>query len=279
MGTLDELVPRDMICKRAAPREEPDVSAPVPNDNPPLPLAEWVPKMAQDLDGAPAVTIIQRAVERFGKAIAISFSGAEDVVLIEYAKQAGLPFRVFALDTGRLHPETYRLLDRVQKHYAIKIEYCFPDAVQVESLVRTKGLFSFYEDGHAQCCSIRKVGPLVRHLSSMSAWITGQRRDQSPRRADVPVVQFDTHVGLGGEPLVKFNPLAAKSSADVWDAIRAFDVPYNALHERGMVSIGCEPCTRALLPGQHEREGRWWWEDAAHKECGLHTTSTDASAQ
>jgi len=248
------------------PQQEPD-SPPTQ----PAPLSTWVPAMAEELATAPPVIVMKRALERFGKTIAISFSGAEDVLLIEYAKQTGLPFRVFSLDTGRLHPETYRLFDKVAKHYDIKIEFCFPDTVQVESLVRTKGMFSFYEDGHTQCCSIRKVSPLVRQLSSMSAWITGQRRDQSPgTRSDVPVVQFDTHVGLGGAPLVKFNPLAGRSSRDVWDAIRAFEVPYNALHEQGMISIGCEPCTRALLPGQHEREGRWWWEEATKKECGLH---------
>lgn len=243
-----------------------------PSDSADEPVAAWVARAADELASAPPLLTIKRALERFGKTIAISFSGAEDVLLIEYAKQSGLPFRVFSLDTGRLHPETYRLFEAVQKHYEIKIEYCFPDTVQVESLVRTKGMFSFYEDGHGQCCAIRKVGPLVRQLSSLGAWITGQRRDQSPRtRTDVPVVEMDSaHTGVGGAPLVKVNPLVAKTSADVWDAIRAFDVPYNALHERGFVSIGCEPCTRPIMPGQHEREGRWWWEEATKKECGLH---------
>ncbi len=246
--------------------------SPDPSANDEQALSSWVPHMATELAGAPPMLIVKRALQRFGKTMAISFSGAEDVLLIEYAHQTGLPYRVFSLDTGRLHPQTYRLMDRVAKHYDIKIECCFPDTVQVESLVRTKGLFSFYEDGHEQCCSIRKVRPLARQLSSLSAWMTGQRRDQSPRtRKGIEVVGFDAaHRGAGGEPLVKFNPLAAKTSAEVWDAIRAFDVPYNELHEQGFVSIGCEPCTKAIMPGQHEREGRWWWEDATKKECGLH---------
>lgn len=242
----------------------------------PEPLSSWVPRLAQELQGAPPILVVKRALQRFGKSLAISFSGAEDVLLIEYAHQSGLPYRVFSLDTGRLHPETYRFFERVQRHYEIKIEYCLPDTAQLESLVRTKGLFSFLDDGHHQCCSIRKVGPLRRHLSSVGAWMTGQRRDQSPRtRQDLAVVAFDgAHRGAGGEPLVKFNPLAGKTSAEVWDAIRAFEVPYNDLHSRGFVSIGCEPCTRAVLPGQHEREGRWWWEDATKKECGLHAPQT-----
>lgn len=238
-------------------------------------LAAWADQANRELANAAPIQTMTRALERFGTTAAISFSGAEDVLLIEYATQTGLPFRVFSLDTGRLHPQTYRLFEAVQKHYALKIEYCFPDTVQVESLVRTKGMFSFYDDGHEQCCSIRKIGPLVRQLSSLRAWVTGQRRDQSPStRNDLPVVQVDpAHRGAGGTSLVKFNPLAGRTSADVWDAIRAFGVPYNALHGQGFVSIGCEPCTRAILPGQHEREGRWWWEEAANKECGLHGDS------
>ena len=255
-------------------RQPTELSTVSQSETEPLSPSAWVAQMATELESAPPMLVVKRALERFGKTAAISFSGAEDVLLVEYAHQVGLPFRVFSLDTGRLHPETYRLFDRVEKHYGLHIEFGFPDTVQVESLVRTKGMFSFYEDGHEQCCGIRKVAPLVRQLSSLEAWITGQRRDQSPAtRGGVPVVEIDgSHRGVGGGELVKINPLAARSSAEVWDAIRAFDVPYNALHERGFVSIGCEPCTRPVLPGQHEREGRWWWEDATKKECGIHTS-------
>jgi phosphoadenosine phosphosulfate reductase len=142
----------------------------------------------------------------------------------------------------------------------------------VEKLVREKGLFSFYNDGHQECCGIRKVEPLRRALSTLNAWVTGQRRDQSPStRAEVPVVQADPTFSTPDHELIKFNPLANWSSQQVWDYIRENAVPYNPLHERGFISIGCEPCTRAVLPGQHEREGRWWWEEATKKECGLHS--------
>ncbi len=228
-------------------------------------------ELQKAFDGASAGRIVKHTLETFGADVAISFSGAEDVLLIEYARQSGLPFRVFSLDTGRLHPETYKLFDEVEKHYDLRIEYCFPDRERVEALVRRKGMFSFYEDGHTECCFIRKVEPLKRQLSGLKAWITGQRRDQSPNtRSAVPFVQVDTHAGKDGGELIKVNPLAETKSSEVWDAIRAFEVPYNKLHERGFISIGCEPCTRPVLPGQHEREGRWWWEDATKKECGLH---------
>lgn len=229
-------------------------------------------RLATELEEASPRRIIERALNLFGDEIAISFSGAEDVLLVEYAHQTGRPFRVFTLDTGRLHPETYRLFAEVEKRYGIRIEYMFPDTVAVERLVRGKGMFSFYEDGHSECCGIRKVAPLRRALGNLRGWITGQRRDQSPgTRAEVSTVQWDgSFEGRAGGRLVKWNPLATRTSTEVWDAIRAFDVPYNALHARGFVSIGCEPCTRAVLPGEHERSGRWWWETAGAKECGLH---------
>jgi phosphoadenosine phosphosulfate reductase len=142
--------------------------------------------------------------------------------------------------------------------------------VSVEDLVRNKGLFSFYTDGHEECCAIRKVEPLGRALAKYRAWVTGQRRDQSPTRHNVEVVQLDeAHQGLAG-PMLKLNPLAALSLADVWRYLREHDIPYNPLHDRGFVSIGCAPCTRAIRPGEHERTGRWWWEDATKRECGLH---------
>lgn len=231
-----------------------------------------VDQLQAEYSSASAVDIIKKSLELFGNEIAISFSGAEDVLLIEYAKQAGFPFRVFSLDTGRLHGETYRLFDAVEKHYQLRIEYCFPEAIDVEKLVREKGIFSFYDDGHQECCGVRKVAPLRKQLGGLKAWITGQRKDQSPgTRAAVPVVQVDpAFTGLDGAELIKWNPLADVSSEDVWLAIRALGVPYNALHEQGFISIGCEPCTKATLPNQHEREGRWWWEEATQKECGLH---------
>ncbi|KAM7500974.1 hypothetical protein LguiA_025388 [Lonicera macranthoides] len=231
-------------------------------------------KLAKDLENASPLEIIDKALENFGNDIAIAFSGAEDVALIEYAHLTGRPFRVFSLDTGRLNSETYKFFDTVEKHYGIHIEYMFPDAVEVQALVRTKGLFSFYEDGHQECCRVRKVRPLRRALKGLRAWITGQRKDQSPgTRSDIPIVQVDpSFEGLdgGAGSLVKWNPVANVQGTDIWKFLRAMNVPVNTLHSQGYISIGCEPCTRPVLPGQHEREGRWWWEDATAKECGLH---------
>lgn len=215
--------------------------------------------------------IVALALEEYGGNLGISFSGAEDVVLIDMAAKIGGPFRVFSLDTGRLHPETYQFIDRVSARYDIPIDIFFPQPAAVEQLVREKGLFSFYKDGHTECCGIRKVEPLIRALAPLGAWVTGQRKDQSPgTRADIPVVQLDRTFGTPDKPLVKFNPLSHWTSAQVWAYIREHEVPYNPLHDRGFVSIGCEPCTRPVNPGQHEREGRWWWEEATRKECGLH---------
>ncbi len=215
--------------------------------------------------------IVAQALNKYSSDVAISFSGAEDVVLVDLASKTGLPFRVFTLDTGRLHSETYHFIDRVRDHYKIPIDVFFPESGAVENLVRENGMFSFYRDGHKECCTVRKVEPLKRALKPLNAWITGQRRDQSPgTRTDVPVVQLDPVFSSNGRELVKFNPLAHWSSKQVWGYIRENDLPYNSLHDRGFISIGCEPCTRAVLPGQHEREGRWWWEDQTKKECGLH---------
>ncbi|KAM3109736.1 phosphoadenylyl-sulfate reductase [Phormidesmis sp. 146-33] len=229
-----------------------------------------IPSLDAELSQQSPQKILQRALSQFDN-IAISFSGAEDVVLIDMAHKINPNIKVFSLDTGRLHAETYQFIDRVRKHYGITIDIMYPDATRLQEMVSAKGLFSFYEDGHQECCGIRKVEPLRRKLSTLDAWITGQRKDQNPStRASVPIVQVDTAFSTDDRQLVKFNPIANWSSADVWMYIRAFEVPYNPLHEKGFVSIGCEPCTRATLPNQHEREGRWWWEEATKKECGLH---------
>jgi len=235
-------------------------------------VTQWQLELA---DKSPQ-SIIKFALTQYPNA-AISFSGAEDVVLIDMAVKSKLPFKVFSLDTGRLHAETYRFIETVRTHYGIDIEICFPEAQAVSEMVNKKGLFSFYQDDHKECCGIRKVAPLRKRLSHVNAWMTGQRKDQSPStRNSVPVVQVDTaFTGADGE-LVKFNPLANWSSEELWNYIRALEVPYNPLHEKGFISIGCEPCTRPVLPNQHEREGRWWWEEATQKECGLHSGNLEA---
>jgi phosphoadenosine phosphosulfate reductase len=234
-----------------------------------------VPELNLRLSGRPPQEVLHAAWEAFGPDAAISFSGAEDVALIAMAYEEGLKLPVFTLDTGRLHGETYRLLQAVRDKYDVRLEVYFPDAAAVERLVNAKGLFSFLQDGHQECCGIRKVEPLRRALAGRKAWITGQRRDQSlDTRAELPVVQVDAAHSSPDRTLVKFNPLASWPSQRVWSYLRAVEAPYNALHERGYVSIGCEPCTRAILPGQHEREGRWWWEESTHKECGLHVAKS-----
>jgi phosphoadenosine phosphosulfate reductase len=215
--------------------------------------------------------VLKAALTRFDPGrIAISFSGAEDVVLIDMAHQLGLAVDVFSLDTGRLHPETYKYLETVRNHYNIELELLMPQPEAVADLVREKGLYSFYEDGHGECCAVRKIEPLRRKLNTLDAWITGQRRDQSVTRSNVPQEQEDQAFSTNENALVKFNPLADWSSAQVWSYIHSNDIPYNELHEKGFVSIGCEPCTRAIAPHEHERAGRWWWEEATQRECGLH---------
>lgn len=230
------------------------------------------------LERVPPRDVVKHALRAFGEKCGIAFSGAEDVVLIDMALKTGLPFSVFSIDTGRLHPETYRFLDKVRQHYGIEIHVVTPEPLPVEALVRKKGLYSFYEDGHQECCEVRKVSSLRRVLQGYEAWMTGQRRDQSPTRTELDVVAWDLGQKRNPGDLCKFNPLATWSLSDTWDYIRANGVPTNELHERGFISIGCEPCTRATRPGEHERAGRWWWEDATKRECGLHVPHVDRGA-
>ncbi|MQW92283.1 phosphoadenylyl-sulfate reductase [Acinetobacter wanghuae] len=235
-----------------------------------IPSIDLVDALASEYADKSPSEILALALSQQGE-ISISFSGAEDVVLIDMASHLGKPFRVFSLDTGRLHAETYQFIEKVREHYKIDIEICFPESDAVQKLVTEKGLFSFYKDEHKECCGIRKVQPLRKKLATLDGWITGQRKDQSPgTRDDIPVVQADVGFSGPGKQLIKYNPLANWSSSDVWNYIRMMEIPYNSLHEKGYISIGCEPCTRPVLPNQHEREGRWWWEEATHKECGLH---------
>ncbi|MBL4820140.1 MAG: phosphoadenylyl-sulfate reductase, partial [Gammaproteobacteria bacterium] len=171
--------------------------------------------------------------------IAISFSGAEDIALVAMAVRIRKDIPVFTLDTGRLHPQTYRYIDKVRKRYALNLEILQPDASALEALVKKKGLFSFYDDGHEECCGIRKIEPLRRKLATLDGWITGQRRDQSPSRTALPTYERDGTFSSEGKSLLKVNPLANWSLQQVWDYIRMFDVPYNELHDQGYISIGC----------------------------------------
>ncbi|QFY41946.1 phosphoadenylyl-sulfate reductase [Candidatus Methylospira mobilis] len=231
--------------------------------------------LQQTLKGKGPLPILKAALAHYEN-IAISFSGAEDVALIDMASRLRAGIRIFTLDTGRLHPETYQFIEKVRETFDIRLEILSPEAAPLQQMVNEKGLYSFLRDGHQECCAIRKVEPLRRQLQGLDAWLTGQRRDQNPTRAELAEVEIDVTFSGPGKTLVKFNPLANWSSSQVWDYIEAYQVPYNGLHERGFISIGCEPCTRPVRPNQHEREGRWWWEDGAKKECGLHAANLES---
>lgn len=270
LGLLQQLSGRARRASTASAAGEPQRAVEAAVANPKLGAAEII-EVARELRDRSPQEILSWGLARYGEGCALAFSGAEDVALIDMAARTGLPFRVFCLDTGRLHEETYRFIDRVRGFYGIEIQVMFPQPLAVEALVRKKGLFSFREDGHGECCGIRKVEPLKRALGQFSAWATGQRRDQSPAtRADVSVLEVDTSFSGPEGNLVKLNPLTFWTSQQVWEYIRAQRAPYNELHDHGFVSIGCQPCTRPLRPGEHERAARWWWEEATQRECGLH---------
>ncbi len=221
------------------------------------------------LDGIGAEGVLRWSVGEFGNGLVLASSfGAEDVVLIDLLCRVSPSPRMFFIDTGRLHQETYDVIDRIRSRYSIQIETYFPRMDDLQALVRAKGANSFYEsiDNRKECCRIRKVEPLSRALADADAWVTGLRRSQSVTRSGLPMVELDE--GHGG--ILKINPLADWSEEQVWDYIRANDVPYNKLHDAGFPSIGCAPCTRAVQPGEDIRAGRWWWESPEHKECGLH---------
>lgn len=200
-------------------------------------------------------------------AVLASSLAVEDMVLTHAIFRGGLPLRVFTLDTGRLHAETLAMLPRIETTYGRAVEVWRPDADTVAAHVARHGAYAFYESVELRkaCCQIRKVDPLRRALAGHSAWITGQRREQAATRGELLESEHDPVFGLH-----KFNPLAAWTGDEVWQLIRAFDIPYNPLHDQGYPSIGCEPCTRAIRPGEDVRAGRWWWESSDSKECGLH---------
>jgi len=212
---------------------------------------------------------LEAIVGEFPNVALASSLGAEDMVVTDAILSAGLPITIFTLDTGRLHRETLDLLDRVRSHYGHEIEAFCPDPDAMAHYVKEHGLNAFYEsvDLRKRCCHMRKVEPLARALAGRDAWITGLRRTQSVTRTDLPLREHDRVHGIP-----KFNPLADWSEAEVWACIRDRGVPYNALHDRGYPSIGCEPCTRAIRPGEDVRAGRWWWESSNAKECGLHVS-------
>jgi len=201
------------------------------------------------------------------KLVLASSLGAEDQVLTHMVATINPKARIFVLDTGRLHQETYDVMESSRRRYNLHYEVGYPDATQVETLLHAKGPNSFYEsiENRKECCGIRKVDALNRILSTADAWITGLRREQAVTRSSLDVVEWDD-----AHNMIKINPLASWTHDDVWSYINTHDVPYNALHDQGFPSIGCAPCTRAIEAGEDIRAGRWWWETPDQKECGLH---------
>jgi len=202
-----------------------------------------------------------------GKCIFASSLGAEDQVLTDIIAKNYPEIRIFTLDTGRLFQETYDLIHITEQKYNKKIEIFFPDASLVQDMVNSKGINLFYESqaNRKECCHIRKIEPLKRALGGMKVWITGLRKSQSASRSDIELLDWDHEYSL-----IKVNPLLNWTEPEVWTYIRSHKVPYNTLHDSGYPSIGCLPCTRAVLPGEDIRAGRWWWEDESNRECGLH---------
>jgi phosphoadenosine phosphosulfate reductase len=201
------------------------------------------------------------------KTILSSSMGAEDQLLTHIIATEKISVSIFTLDTGRLFAETYSLIERTREKYGIDIAMYFPDASQVEAMVNSKGVNLFYEsvENRKMCCHVRKIEPLKRALACRECWITGLRREQSDYRSDMQLFEWDAEFNI-----LKVNPLINFSEEEVWSFIRKENVPYNKLHDKNYLSIGCAPCTRAVLPGEDARSGRWWWEDSSKKECGLH---------
>ena len=228
----------------------------------------------KDFEAKSPEELLRWSMDQYGdKAGLASSFGMEDMVLIDMIAKLNGSLTIFTLDTGRLHEETYELMDRVRSKYGLEIKTYFPDRDKVENLVRGKGFFSFREsvDNRKECCYIRKVEPLNRALSDLKAWITGLRRSQGVTRTDIPkVLKDDDH-----PPLTKINPLAEWNEKQVMNYITENNVPINILHKRNYPSIGCAPCTRPVEQGEDIRAGRWWWENPEHKECGLHNRPAD----
>lgn len=202
-----------------------------------------------------------------GKVALGSSLGAEDQVLTDMVVKINKDTKIFTLDTGRLFPESYQLIEKTNLTYHINIDVYFPDTSKVEKMVKEKGINLFYDsvDNRKLCCHIRKIEPSQRALKGMEVWITGIRKDQTLSRFYNKHVEWDE-----ANNIIKINPLLNWTEKQVWDYIQSFQVPYNELHDKGFPSIGCMPCTRKVKSGEDARSGRWWWEDAGHKECGLH---------
>jgi len=227
-----------------------------------------IAKHNESLKNSPPAEVIRFFLENYpGKIGFASSLGAEDQAITEMIANIKKDAYIFTLDTGRLFPEAYDLVDLTEKRYGVKIQVYFPDTGKVEKMVREKGINLFYEsvENRKFCCNLRKIEPLKRALDGLDVWISGLRREQSITREEAKLVEWDT-----SNRMIKVNPLVDWTSENLWKYIKEKNILYNPLHDKGFPSIGCQPCTRAVEPGEDIRAGRWWWEEDHHKECGLH---------
>jgi phosphoadenosine phosphosulfate reductase len=223
--------------------------------------------MIEELENLDLLASLRLVSEKYPNKVVFSTSfGQEDQVITDAIFKNGLAIQVFTLDTGRLFPETYELMDKTKARYKATFKTYFPDTEEVEQFVESKGFNSFYEsvENRKACCGIRKIVGLKRALKGNEVWITGLRAEQSDNRSSMSIWEYD-----GGNQIFKFNPLVNWSFEQMETYLKDNNVPQNSLHKKGFVSIGCQPCTRAIGPGEHPRAGRWWWEES-QKECGLH---------
>ncbi|KAB7884211.1 phosphoadenylyl-sulfate reductase [Poseidonibacter ostreae] len=229
---------------------------------------ELVDRLNEELAGKTTEEVVAFFLKNYKYSSALSSSlAAEDQVLTDIILKKNKDAKIFTLDTGRLHPETYDVMDATNLKYNIKLDVYFPNENDVQELYKSQGVNGQYEsiENRKTCCGIRKIEPLKRALKGLDIWFTGLRAAQSVTRTDMKLVEWDE-----GFKLIKVNPLILWSEDDVWDYIKEHKVPYNKLHDKGFPSIGCAPCTRAVKDGEDIRAGRWWWENPEHKECGLH---------
>jgi phosphoadenosine phosphosulfate reductase len=231
-------------------------------------IEQEIKKLNDLFSDSTAEEVVSFFINKYGNKIAFATSlGAEDQILTQIIAGIDPETRIITLDTGRLFPETIDLIETTNLRYNINIKVFFPDAGQVESMVNTKGINLFYAsiENRKECCHIRKTLPLRRAMSGTDAWISGLRSEQSVTRKDLKLLEWDSNFNL-----IKINPLRNWSEEQVWEYIHTHNIPYNKLHDNNYPSIGCQPCTRAVNPGDDIRAGRWWWEQPEHKECGLH---------
>ena len=228
---------------------------------------ELVQNINKELENNTTQEVIEYFLTKFKNVKLSSSLAAEDQVLTDIILKQDKNATIFTLDTGRLHPETYDVMDGTNLKYGVKIDVFFPNNEKVQELYQTQGVNGQYEsiENRKTCCNIRKIEPLKRALKDVEVWVTGLRAAQSVTRVDMPLVEWDENFKV-----IKVNPLINWQESDVWDYIKTNKVPYNKLHDKGFPSIGCAPCTRAIKEGEDIRAGRWWWENPEHKECGLH---------